>query len=86
MVTGYITFDGGNYAADGIAMDLSKVFPSELHIVLFEARGGFLYEYDYTNKKVKVFYYDYSNASDGIGIEYVVAAIATVVRFVAIGK
>lgn len=86
LITGTITFDGGNYVVGGIAMDLSNYMPTEVHLVLFEARGGFVYEYDYTNKKVKVYYYDYNNTSDGIAIEYVAAAISTVVRFMAIGK
>lgn len=31
--------------------------------------SGYSFEYDYTNKKLKAFYYDYNNAADGVAIE-----------------
>jgi len=85
LVTGTITFDGGTYATGGISFDLSKLIPT-LHIVLFPQIGGLTFEYDYTNKKVKAFYYDYDAGADGVAIERATSAISSVVPFLAIGK
>jgi hypothetical protein len=86
-VTGVCTFDGGNYVTNGTAMDLSKVFPTEIHLILFEARAGYVFEYDYANKKVKAYFYDYDGSADGVAIEYTNgAAISAAPRFLAIGR
>lgn len=54
LVTGSIAFDS-SYPTGGEAMDLSKIFPVDLHMVVIENKSGYYFEYDYTNKKVKVF-------------------------------
>jgi len=55
MVTGSVAFDN-SYPTNGEPMDMSKVFPNDLHLVLFEVKAGYIFEYDYTNKKVKAYY------------------------------
>ena len=87
LITGVVTFDGGTYATNGTALDLSKQLPTEVHMVIFDNAGGYIYQYDYTNKKVKVYYFDYNNANDAVAIELANGvAISTTPRFVAIGK
>lgn len=85
-MTGTITFDGGDYVTGGVSMDLSKQVPTDLHLVLFENVDGLNFSYDYTNKTVKAYYYDYDAGADGAAIERATSAISSVVRFLAVGK
>jgi hypothetical protein len=85
IVTGKITFD--TYHTDGESLDLSAEFPGELHTILFENSGGYFFEYDRTNKKVKAMYFDYNGAADGAAIEYPNDTALTIsTYFMAIGK
>jgi hypothetical protein len=85
VVTGKITF--AHYYTGGESLDLSKDFPGEIHFIIFEPSGGYVFEYDRTNKKVKAFYYDYNGAADGVAIEYPNDTALTVsTYFLAIGK
>ena len=54
LITGSIAFDS-SYPTGGEAMDLSNQIPTDLHMVTFENKAGYSFEYDYTNKKVKAF-------------------------------
>jgi hypothetical protein len=88
LITGSIAFDS-SYPTGGEAMDLSKKIPTDLHMVWFEANGGYVFQYDYANKKVKAYYADYSESTDGVLIEVANAVDLsglTDVRFGAIGK
>lgn len=53
IITGSIAFDS-SYPTGGESMDLTGKFAT-LELVLFESNSGYLFQYDYTNKKVKVF-------------------------------
>ena len=78
----------GTYVTNGEAMDISDYFPSELQLVLVESKGGFVFEYDYTAKKVKAYYYDYDAVADGAAIEVANTADITAAngaKFIAIG-
>jgi len=54
LLVGSIAFDD-SYPTDGELMDLSGLF-KDLQIVMFEGNGGYVFEYDYTAKKVIVKY------------------------------
>ena len=66
-IPGKISFDN-SYPSDGEAMDLSDHLKS-VEGVMFESKAGYVFEYDYTNKKVKVYYADYDAVADGALIE-----------------
>lgn len=53
IVPGSITFDN-QYPANGEELDLSGAFPNRLAGIVFEIKGGYAFEYDYENSKVKV--------------------------------
>ncbi len=87
MLTGSLAFDD-SYPTGGETVDLSGYF-SDIHMVLIEPKSGYVFEYDYTNKKVLAYYADYNGAADGALIEVAAAvdlSALTDVRFVAIGK
>ena len=88
MITGSLAF--GAYETNGVAWDLRKFFPTEIHMIIFETRGGYVFEYDYTNRKIKSYYYDYNAGADGAAIEVANGTDQTTpcadVRFMAIGK
>ena len=88
MITGVITF--ATYTTDGVAFDLSKQLPTKVHQVIVEPKGGYVPVYDYTDKKLLVYYADYSYATDGALIQVASADdLSTVMadtRFTAIGK
>lgn len=50
-LTGTFTFSN-DYGAGGEELDLTRYIPNLLGILL-ESKGGYFFEYDYTNKKVK---------------------------------
>jgi hypothetical protein len=88
LVTGSVAFDA-SYPTGGEPMDMSKVFPTELHLVLFEAAYGFVFKYEYANKKVVAYYYDYNAANDGQAIQVpdtTDLSALTQVCFLAVGK
>lgn len=68
-VTGQIDFDA-SYPTGGEALDLGTMLQgATLKGVFIETKNGYIFEYDYTNEKVKAMYFDYSNASDGVAVE-----------------
>jgi hypothetical protein len=71
-VTGSVAFDS-SYPTGGEAMDMSKVFPTSVHIVLFETKAGYIFEYDYTNKKVKAKYPTKTQAVANSGANQLIA-------------
>jgi len=86
MVIGILTLTG-TYVTDGEAMDLSGIF-KDLQLVTFENKAGYIFEYDYTAKKVKAYYADYSASVDGALIEVANEANITAasgVKFMAVG-
>lgn len=85
--TGSIAFDS-SYPTGGEAMDLSSKFAA-LKLVLFENDAGYVFQYDYTNKKVLAYYYDYDAGADGTAIQVANAtdlSALTDVRFIAFGQ
>src|SRR5687768_12487540 len=58
-----------SWLAAGEALTASDFgFVNRIDLVLFEQKGGYVFEYDDTNNKVLAYYGDYSNASDGPGV------------------
>lgn len=88
MITGVLTFT--TYNTDGVAFDLRKQLPTKVHQVIVEAKGGYSPVYDYTNRKLLVYYSNLSYATDGAQIQVADAVdLSTVMadtRFTAIGK
>jgi len=87
IVTGKLSFSS-SYPTNGEPCDMSKVFPTDLHMVIIEPKAGYLFFYDYANKKVKAYW-------TPAGHTAVFAEITTAtdlstscadVRFLAIGK
>ena len=87
IVTGTILFST-SYPTGGELMDMSKIFPKDLHLVIVEPKAGYIFLYDYTNKKVLAYW-------TGAGLSAVLAQITNGtnlssscadVRFIAIGK
>ena len=86
IITGSIAFDN-SYPTGGESMDISEMF-TNLLIVLFESKSGYVFEYDYSNKKVKARVGDNDGASDGPLAEVANGtnlSALTAVRFLAIG-
>ena len=78
--TGYVTFDGGDYAAGGIAFTVTGL--PNLRFIQFESTGGYVIDYDYDNGKIQV----WESAGDGANLdEYAAAAITLAPRFLAVG-
>jgi len=84
-VAGSIAFDN-SYPTGGESFDLRGQFNGkDPYLVLFEANSGYVFQYDYTNRKVKAYY---TSTSGGALVEVPNAAdlsSLTDVRFVAFG-
>lgn len=87
LITGTLLFSA-SYPTGGEAMDLSKYFPNATHIVFIEPKAGYLFIYDYTNKKVLAYwtpaghtavFAEITNATD-------LSTTCADVRFFAIGR
>lgn len=87
IITGQIDFDS-SYPTGGEAMDLSSYFPVALKAVFIENKAGYVFAYDYANKKVLAYYADYDAVADGALIQVAnttdLSAVVDV-RFMAIG-
>lgn len=87
VVTGQFDFDD-KYPTGGESMDISAYFPNKVLGVLFENKGGYVFEYDYNNKKVIAYHGNNDGTSDGplveVGNETDLKTI-TGVRFIAYG-
>ena len=89
MITGILTF-GAYETGGGVAFDLSNQLPTRVHMVMIEAKGGYVPVYDYTTKKIVV-YVASSTEVAGHALTELAAAtdLATPMadtRFTAIGK
>lgn len=87
IIRGTIAFDD-SYPSGGEDLDLSKELPTEVQHVIIENKSGYIFEYDYANKKVKAYYFDYDAEADGAAIEVTNTgdlSAVTDVRFTAIG-
>jgi hypothetical protein len=86
ILTGSVAFDS-SYPTGGESMDISDMFTS-LKAVFFESKGGYVFEYDYGNKKVKAMMGDNDSATDGPMVEVTdktnLSAL-TAVKFLAVG-
>lgn len=67
----FLKFDLDNsYATGGYALTAATLgFTATPKLVVIPNNSGYSFEYDYTNAKLKVFYADNNNASDGPQIE-----------------
>jgi len=86
IVTGKISFDS-SYPTGGESLDLTDRLQTVL-AVFIENKSGYIFEYDYTNKKVKAYYGNYDQTSDGALTEVANTtdlSSITNVRFVAYG-
>ena len=54
MITGSVAFTG-TYSTNGETLDLRKILPIDVHMVMITPSGGYSFEYDYTARKVKAF-------------------------------
>lgn len=82
IITGNLNI--GTAASGGVALDLSKQLPTKVHVVLLDGNGGYVGQYDYTNKKVLV----YEAGADGAPLDEVTSGDLSSInmRFMAIGK
>lgn len=62
-LTGQFNFSD-EYPVAGEDMDLSDFFKAVLG-VMFETKAGYVFEYDYTNKKVKAMHGNYAEVAAG---------------------
>lgn len=64
----------GAYETGGFAMDLRKYFSKigkgDIYLVVIPPVAGYSFEYDYTDRKVKLLYGDFNNTADGPNIEF----------------
>lgn len=84
VITG--SFAIGTYATGGVALDLTGKIKTA-KFVSIEPGSGYVCVYDYTNKKVKVYYADYDAVADGVLIEVAddTDLSAVTCRFLAVG-
>jgi len=67
LITGYLSF--ATYITDGVPMDMSLDFPNRLHFLIVEPKGGYIFNYDYTNRTLLAYYADYSTGTDSVLIQ-----------------
>lgn len=79
LVTGEIDFDT-SYTSGGEALDLTSFLPKKVKGVFIENKGGYVFEYDYTNYTVKAIDSSGSEVAGGTDLSAV-----TGVRFIAWG-
>lgn len=74
-ISGSFAFDAsyptnGESFVDSASNKIAAFLPKgQVKLVLFEQKAGYVFEYDYTNDKVKAYYADYNAAADGALIE-----------------
>ena len=87
LVTGSFLFSS-SYPTNGEPCDMSKIFPKDLHMVTVEPKAGYLFVYDYTNKKVLAYWTPAGHT--GVFAEITAATDLSTscadVRFIAVGK
>ena len=67
LISGAVTFSS-SYTTGGETVDLSPWLRDVKFFVAHPA-GGYVFEYDYANKKLKAFRFDYPNAAQGPAVE-----------------
>ena len=88
IVVGRFTFSN-SYTTGGEALDLSPhIGARKIHVFIAENAGGYIFEYDSTNKKLKAYFFDYDAAADGGAIEVpALTDLSTVTtRFIAVAE
>lgn len=65
---GTIAFDS-SYPTDGEALAAADLNLRGITWLMVSPKSGYVFEYDYTNSKLKAFYGDNNNASDGPLVE-----------------
>lgn len=55
MLHGSLAFDS-SYPTGGEPLDLTAYFPNSVHFVLIEPQAGYVFVYDYANKKVMAYW------------------------------
>lgn len=87
IVTGKIQMSN-SYPTNGEPFDMRKIFPVDLHLVLIEHKAGYIFEYDYTNKKLKAFWTPAGHTAVFAEITNTTDLSTTCadLRFIAIGK
>jgi len=63
-----IAFDS-SYPTGGESLTASDLGLSVVDLVIPSPKSGYVFEYDYTNSKIKAYYADYDATSDGALIE-----------------
>ena len=63
-----VDFDS-SYPTGGESLPASDLGLSVVDIVLPSPKSGYIFEYDYTNSKLKAYYADYDASADGALIE-----------------
>jgi len=86
MLAGSIAFDS-SYPTGGESLDLSGYFPNAVHLVLIEPQAGYVFVYDYTNKKVMAYW---TGATTGAVLAQITdttnLSALSAVHFIAFGK
>lgn len=91
MLTGSLSFsasytNSGTYSTSGEDLDLRKIFPKDLHIIHFEYKLGYKFEYDYTYRKVHAYVGAAGVDAEVANETNLFTAGLIDVRFTAIGK
>ena len=60
---------GASYPTGGESLTPANLNLQDINHIDISSKNGYLFEYDYANKKVKVLYFDYDAAADGAAIE-----------------
>lgn len=82
-----ITHDGGTYVTNGTALTPENLGLARLDYIDVHPAAGYVFEYDYANEKVKTFYGDYSQGSDGVLVEFPNGtALSAATRVFAVGE
>jgi len=86
MISGSIAFDS-SYPTGGESLDLTPYFATQVHLVLIEPQAGYVFAYDYTNKKVMAYWTGATTAAVLAEITNATNLSAlSAVHFIAFGK
>lgn len=81
-----IALDAVTYTTGGLACDFTGEVDTLagdtiLGVIPIPA-SGYVFEYDHTNSKLKVYYGDYSEGSDGVLVEHPESALTVTAQFI----
>lgn len=74
------TVDFETYQSGGMDFDVEKYFPKIMHGVIIESKGGYTFDYDAENKKIKAYSAPGTEVEDGTDL-----SALTDVLFIAVG-